>query len=89
MGVKYCGGCTARYDRVAFVDGVRAVMPPYVELVRHDEERAQIILLVAGCSTACPDITAFDGKRVVTADGRTGVEETVSALLDAIGRVER
>ena len=53
VGLKYCGGCRAGYDRVAVVDTIRERLAQEVEFVAADSEDAQMILIVAGCSTAC------------------------------------
>ena len=53
VGLKYCGGCQAGYDRVAMVDSIRERLAHEVEFVAADSEDAQMILIVTGCSTAC------------------------------------
>jgi len=53
VGLKYCGGCRAGYDRVAMVDSIRERLAQEVEFVNADSEEAQMILIVTGCSTAC------------------------------------
>jgi hypothetical protein len=53
VGLKYCGGCRAGYDRVAMVDSIRERLAQKVEFVAADSEDAQMILIVTGCSTAC------------------------------------
>ena len=53
VGLKYCGGCRAGYDRVAMVDSIRERLAQEVEFVAADSEDAQMILIVTGCSTAC------------------------------------
>jgi hypothetical protein len=53
VGLKYCGGCRAGYDRVSVVDSIRERLAQEVEFVDVDNEDAQMLLIVAGCSTAC------------------------------------
>jgi len=53
VGLKYCGGCRAGYDRVALVDSIRERLAQKVEFVAADSEDAQMIVIVTGCSTAC------------------------------------
>ena len=53
VGLKYCGGCRAGYDRVAMVDSIRERLAQEVEFVAADSEDAQMILIVTGCSSAC------------------------------------
>ena len=56
VGLKYCGGCRAGYDRVAMVESIRERLTQEVEFVAADSEEAQMILIVTGCSTACAKI---------------------------------
>ncbi len=53
IGLKYCGGCRAGYDRVDMVDSIRERLAQKVEFVAAHSEDAQMILIVTGCSTAC------------------------------------
>jgi 4-hydroxybutyrate CoA-transferase len=53
VGLKYCGGCRAGYDRVAMVDSIRSRFAQEVEFVAADSGDAQMILIVTGCSSAC------------------------------------
>lgn len=63
IGVRYCGGCTPRYDRVATVEYIRRNLPHGVELVRREDDSG-MVLIVAGCKTACADRTGLEGKVV-------------------------
>lgn len=64
IGVKYCGGCNPRYDRVALVQGIEEKLQGTASLVRADSERISLVLVVAGCSTACADIRPFEGLEI-------------------------
>jgi len=64
IGLKYCGGCRAGYDRVALVEQIKRQLDGQVRFVRHDDPGARIILAVHGCLTACADLTTA-GDRVV------------------------
>ena len=56
VGLKYCGGCRAQYDRVALVDALRRRLAGAVEFVAADSEDAEEILIVCGCPTACAKV---------------------------------
>jgi 4-hydroxybutyrate CoA-transferase len=58
VGLKYCGGCRAGYDRVSVVDSIRERLAQEVDFVAVDSEDAQMILIVTGCSTACAKVEA-------------------------------
>lgn len=53
IGLKYCGGCRAQYDRVGLVDALRERLMDKVDFVAADSEEADMILIVSGCSSAC------------------------------------
>lgn len=64
VGLKYCGGCRAEYDRVDLVEWIKKQLGNRVRFVRHDSPEAQIILAVHGCTTACADLASVGGRLV-------------------------
>ena len=58
VGLKYCGGCRAQYDRVGLVDTLRERVAEKVDFVAADSEDAEMILIVSGCSSACTKLDA-------------------------------
>jgi hypothetical protein len=64
VGLKYCGGCRAQYDRVGVVDAIRNRLGKEIEFVAADDEEAAMILVIAGCSTACVEIETGIGRPV-------------------------
>jgi len=62
--LKYCGGCSPRYDRVQAVGYLRERLKDTVELVSYEDPDIEGILVVAGCPTACVDLTPFKGRPV-------------------------
>ena len=58
VGLKYCGGCRAAYDRVELVGALREQLADRVEFVAADSEEAEMILVVSGCSSACTRMEA-------------------------------
>ncbi|MHB8092842.1 MAG: hypothetical protein ACYDH8_14780 [Syntrophales bacterium] len=65
VGLKYCGGCRAQYDRVALVDALRKRLSETVEFVAADSEEAEEILIVCGCPTACAKVGSTRPARYV------------------------
>ena len=64
VGLKYCGGCNPEYDRVALVGHIEKSLQGRVEFVTPESEGVGLILAVEGCSTACADLSAFQGMEV-------------------------
>lgn len=62
--MKYCGGCSPRYDRVAAVEHIRRNLPNDAMLTAWDDAETDIILVVTGCETACADRSALEGRTV-------------------------
>ncbi len=61
IGLKYCGGCNPRYDRVALVRHIQRALGRKAAWARADHPEVQIGLVVQGCPTACADLTPFGG----------------------------
>lgn len=70
VGLKYCGGCSPRYDRVETVKRIKKELGGAVEFVPPEEPGTDFILAVMGCKTACADLKPFEGKqiRIVTSE---------------------
>ena len=64
IGLKYCGGCSPRYDRVQAVRSLRERLKDAIELVSYEDPDIEGVLVVAGCPTACVDLTPFKGRPV-------------------------
>lgn len=65
VGVKYCGGCNPRYDRVAAARRLEAAFPaltftPALPGVCYDA-----LLVLCGCTARCADLTGLEGRNVL------------------------
>jgi hypothetical protein len=68
VGLKYCGGCRAGYDRVGLVKSIGERLAGKIEWTSADSKAAKEILIVSGCKTACakPDAAAERPIRYIT-----------------------
>ena len=66
-GVKYCGGCNPRYDRVALVhqleERIGETLTSAEAEVVYDE-----LYVICGCSARCADIGRFQAGSVIVFD---------------------
>ena len=85
MGLRYCGGCNPRYDRVALVKQLQQSLPGIrFELADADAEHAAV-LLVCGCSAQCVGLSDLtlpaDWKVYISsAEQLPAVRDTLLAL---------
>jgi len=73
IAIKYCGGCNPVYERVAAVAEMLDRLADAVAVVPLDDQRADLLLAVEGCPTACADLSGFKGKKVVVLKSREAV----------------
>ena len=68
MGLKFCGGCRAGYDRVGLAKSIEERFAGKIEWVAADSGDAEEIIIVSGCRTACakPDSAADRPVRHIT-----------------------
>ena len=68
VGLKFCGGCRAGYDRVGLARSIRERLAGKIEWTAADSEDAEMIVIVSGCKTACakPDSAADRPARYIT-----------------------
>ena len=64
VGLKYCGGCNPEYDRVSLVKHIEERLQGRVKFVSPESEGVRLSLAVEGCSTACADLSAFQGLKI-------------------------
>ena len=73
IGLKYCGGCSPRYDRVDMVKRIKKELGGAIEFVSPDEPGIDLILAVMGCDTACANLDPFEGKQIRIITGEKDV----------------
>ena len=73
IAVKYCGGCNPEFDRVAAMDEMLDRLADIVDVVPLEDDRANMLVAVEGCATACADLGGFKGKTVVVLTSREAV----------------
>lgn len=69
IGVKYCGGCNPRYDRVGLVRELESAFGEHRFAPARGGE--DLILVICGCRAACADhrgLTGRYGKWIVTGE---------------------
>ena len=85
LALKYCGGCSARYDRVELAQAVRERLGSLVEWTGHDDPGAGHVLVIAGCESACVDLKPFAGKTIHL----IACEEDLEALIRELAYAAR
>jgi hypothetical protein len=89
IGLKYCGGCNPRHDRVRTAMTIKERLKDKVEFVSHEEEDIEGILIVTGCPTACVDRMPFAGQRVWTVTGPEDAERFIEEMSEtALRKIE-
>jgi predicted SnoaL-like aldol condensation-catalyzing enzyme len=57
FGVKYCGGCNARYNRTAFFDRLKKQCPEIEFQYVRPKVVYDHLLVICGCPSKCADIS--------------------------------
>jgi len=83
VGLKYCGGCNPEYDRVALASRIKNRLDGKVAFVSPDRGAVDLILAVEGCSTACADLSAFQGLEIRTITSMGDGENIVREITEA------
>jgi hypothetical protein len=84
VGVKYCGGCNPKYDRVELGEGIRKRLYGKADFVAADSENVDVILAIEGCETACADLSVFEGKRIFIMTGMEDAHRFMKLIDDLI-----
>ena len=85
IGVKYCGGCNPRYDRVEAVERLKAAFPGVSFVTSQECGTVELLVAVCGCSARCVSVSEFQAveEKICWFVG----EEDFPALCRVIGRL--
>lgn len=62
FGIKYCGGCNARYDRIKLFEKLqKKFSKDSFEYIREDQIYDHLIV-ICGCPSRCADISSIQVK---------------------------
>ncbi|HWS43288.1 MAG TPA: hypothetical protein VN421_09425 [Pseudoflavonifractor sp.] len=59
IGVRYCGGCNSRYDRVALVRRLEAQFPGWGFVPARPQAEYAALVVVCGCPARCVNISSL------------------------------
>lgn len=65
IGIRYCGGCNPRYDRVRAVRTLEAAFPDVLFFSQGADRLPDLLIMVCGCSSRCaavPDLQMEEEK---------------------------
>lgn len=65
VGVRYCGGCNPRFDRVAGVEALALACPSAGFRAAEPGQEYGVLLVVGGCTACCADLTGLSGREQV------------------------
>ena len=66
VGVKYCGGCNARYDRSAHLENIKKQNEDCKFLLAKEGEYYETLLLMCGCTSGCASYEQYDFNKKIT-----------------------
>jgi len=84
IGLKYCGGCTPRYDRVQVVTSIKKLLVDSVEVVSYEDMDIDGILVVTGCPTACVDLIPFERYPVWVVTSRRNINNIIRTIKSSL-----
>lgn len=80
LGLKFCGGCSPRYDRGGQVRRLAQELDGLVELVPHQDPRAEYVLVVMGCKNGCADIKLLQERKLLVVHGEAEFNDAITKL---------
>lgn len=62
IGIKYCGGCNSRYDRVKFVNSIKEKFSHINFCSVEKQKEVDYLLVVCGCGATCASTQGIKSK---------------------------
>lgn len=85
VGLKYCGGCRARYNRLAAAMRIEDGLHGRVRWCDPENKDLDLLVLIQGCEVACVDVSAYGALPVALVTGLESAEEFIRSV-SAFGR---
>ena len=85
VGLRYCGGCNPRFDRVAAVGRLAAACPQAALEPAEPGRMYDLLLIVGGCSACCADQTGLVGRARVEIRQERDFDQALALLGGAGG----
>jgi len=85
VGIKYCGGCRAAFDRKAEAELVKQAAPDIVFSDAADGERYDALLAVCGCRSRCADVSPYSADKTIyihEAGGAEAASEEIKTITE-------
>lgn len=80
IGIKYCGGCNPKFDRVAFVDRLTEHCGECEVKVVSEGETFDYVVVVCGCSVACACLKGIRTRKGFVIVREDDLPQTISHL---------
>ena len=65
VGLKYCGGCNERYDRMGTYRGIVSQCSEHTQFVAaagREQEEFDLVMVLCGCQAQCPNTSKLKSK---------------------------
>ena len=59
IGLRYCGGCNSRYDRVALVKRLESFFPEATFVGAEEGKSYPAVVVACGCSSRCANVSGL------------------------------
>lgn len=82
IGVRYCGGCNPRYDRVALVRELESLLSRETFVPAQEGVPYAAILVVCGCPSRCATVSGLTAPLVYM-----GAPEELLSVRDALQKL--
>ncbi len=84
IGVRYCGGCNPRYDRVALVQRLQAFFPEQEFVPAESGGSYPAVLVVCGCTARCADVSGLISPVMIYLSGDQDLLPARDQLTEAL-----
>lgn len=91
IGIRYCGGCNPRYDRIAFTRELAARFDDCVFLPAEPQTAYDAVLAVCGCPSRCVNTADLSthNKHLLMIGSQDTLEKAADFLQTALAQKNR
>jgi len=86
VGIKFCGGCNPRYDRVKALENIKRQFSEIDFVLANEHDCYYILLVICGCKSACANIEPYKRNFTIIIDEARLLDHVLHQLMEKVRR---
>ena len=84
VGIKYCGGCNSRFERIAIAEKIKSDYKNFEFSYAKENQEYDFIIVINGCHIACAGLHGLNSKKgfiIIRDDDYKNIKARIDKIL--------